>query len=312
MKHQVSVSLLLPLSLIPFVAVSASSPRPSVIAIAGLLGGNTLVPIAQFAGGRWERTWPRPDEQVEMTFSKIEELPKAWFPVPGRVPSEWFLWTEGIHGAPLRVGAPVLGEAHCQAVWGLSTRLQPFDHETTAVATNVQFGIRPFEASTLGAFSDARLTALLRAAFEKSETEAIRSKRTDAKTMPAHRPVLEPIYQLRCVQTGRDSDEFCSFEAAHPLGTAHSAADSTCDEAVVVQGWVAKTGEGFTLLKAEATLTDCDAKELRTSSPLVLISAGSRTFIVVREHGYEDESFVVFEVRGRRLERVLEVPGGGC
>ena len=44
-----------------------------------------------------------------------------------------------------------------------------------------------------------------------------------------------------------------------------------------MQGWVAKTGEGFTLLKAEATLTDCDAKELRTSSPLVLISAGSRT-----------------------------------
>jgi hypothetical protein len=311
MKHRLSLSLLLPLSLVPFVAVSASSPRPSVVAIAGLLGGNTLVPIAQFAVGRWERTWPRPDEQVEMTFGKIEELPKAWFPAPGGVPSEWFLWTEDIHGVPLRAGAPVLGQAHCLAVWGLSTRLQPFDHETTAIATNVQSGIRPFETSRLGAFSDARLTALLRAAFEKSETEAIRLKRTDAKTMPAHRPAFEPIYQLRCVQTARDSDEFCSFAATRPLGAARSAADSACDEVVVVQGWVAKTGQDFTLLKADATLTDCDAKELRTSSPLVLVSAGSRTFIVVREHGYEDESFVVFEVRGRRLERVLEVPGGG-
>jgi hypothetical protein len=82
-----------------------------------------------------------------MKFNKLEDLPKAWFPIPGGVPSEWFLWTEGIHGAPLRVEAPVLGDAHCTAVWGLSTRLQPFDHETTAIATNVQSGIRPFVPS---------------------------------------------------------------------------------------------------------------------------------------------------------------------
>src|ERR1017187_9062313 len=206
MKRRLSVSLLLPLSLVPFVAGSASSPRPGVVAIAGLLGGNVLIPLAQFAGGRWERTWPRPDEEVEMTFSKMEELPKAWFPVPGGVPKDWFLWTEAIHGAPVRVGAPVLGEAHCEAVWGLSTRLQPFDHETTAIAANVQSGIRPFEEFTLGAFTDASLKVLLQTTFEKSETEAIRSKRTDANAVPADRPSPEPIYQLRCVQTGKDED----------------------------------------------------------------------------------------------------------
>jgi hypothetical protein len=311
MKHALCGSLLLPLSLVPFVAVSAPPPQPPVVAIAGLLGGNTLVPLAQFAGGRWVRTWPGPDERVEMKFNKLEDLPKAWFPIPGGVPSEWFLWTEGIHGAPLRVEAPVLGDAHCTAVWGLSTRLQPFDHETTAIATNVQSGIRPFVASALGAFSDARLTALLRTAFEKAETDAVRSKRADTKTLPAHRPVPEPVYQIRCVQTGRDDDEFCSFEANRRLGAA-PASDPACDEVVVVQGWVAKTGQAFTLLKADSTLTDCDGKELRTSSPLVQISEGSRKFIVAKEHGYEDESFVLYELHGSRLERVLEVPGGGC
>lgn len=213
---------------------------------------------------------------------------------------------------PVRITAPVLREAHCEAVWGLSTRLQPFDHETTAVATNIQSGIRPFATSALSALSDPPLAAFLRAAFEKSEAEAIRARPADAKAIPARRTVSDLSYQLRCVQTGKGDDELCSCSASRPLGAAPPAADPACDETVVVQGWVSKRGDVFTLLKADATITDCDAKALRTSSPLILIAAGSRTFIVVREHGYEDESFVVFEVRGRRLERVLEVPGGGC
>jgi hypothetical protein len=312
MRHRLRASVLLLLWLTPFVAVSGSSARSSAIAIAGLLGGSTLVPLAQFAGGRWERTWPGPGEQVEMKFSKIAQLPKAWFPVPGGVPSEWFLWTEEIHGAPLRITAPVLGEAHCEAVWGLSTRLQPFSHETTAIATNVQSGIRPFGASTPSAISDPPLAAFLRAAFEKSETEAMRARPADAKATPAHRTVTDPSYELRCVQTGKGDDELCSFEASRPLRAAPPAADPACDETVLVQGWVSKTGQGFTLLKADATIIDCDAKGLRTSSPQILISTGSQTFIVVKEHGYEDESFVVYEVRGRRLEKVFDVPGGGC
>jgi hypothetical protein len=65
-------------------------------------------------------------------------------------------------------------------------------------------------------------------------------------------------------------------------------------------------------LQVKATLSDCDPKELRTTVPLVLIAADEHTFVVVREHGYENESFAVFEVRGNQLNLVLEVPGGGC
>ena len=80
----------------------------------------------------------------------------------------------------------------------------------------------------------------------------------------------------------------------------------------MVQGWVARVSEGFTALQANATITDCDAKELRTWAPLVFVTADARTFVVVREHGYEDESFVVSELRDNGLHRVLDVPGGGC
>ena len=228
------------------------------------------------------------------------------------MPGEWFLWTEGIQGAPFRVGRPVLGDAHCEAVWGLSTRLQRVGHETTTIATSVTSGIRPFVASTPGAFAEARLMTFLQTSFEKAEAEKTRSRPADASVPPARPTVSEPSYDLRCVRTGNEDDELCSFEAARRLSISRPEIDSPCDESVVVQGWFSKKDQDFTLLKADATLTDCDGKEVRYSSPLVLITVGSRTFIVVKEHGYEDESFVVLEVHGARLEWVLEIPGGGC
>ena len=88
--------------------------------------------------------------------------------------------------------------------------------------------------------------------------------------------------------------------------------DPNCGEIVVVQGWFIQSTDKFSLLRSDATLTDCDAVHLRTSTPLILITAGTRRFVVVREHGYEDESFAVIEIRGNHLEKVLEVAGGGC
>jgi hypothetical protein len=279
------------------------------VAIAAIVGGNILVPLGQYTAGRWVRTWPGPDEHVARKFGRVEDPPRSWY--PGGLPSEWFLWTEDLHGVPLRVGAPTLAEAHCQTVWGLLTRLQPFGHETTAIATSVQSGVQPFETSTLQLADDPGLWASLKAASERSEIAAIRSTRKDAEVvLSRRRPDWDPIYRINCVGTGKDDDELCSFETSRRLGT--QPAEAGCDEVAVVQGWYARSPAAFSPLRASATLTDCDAKELRSSIPLALIAADGRTFVVVREHGYEDESFAVFELRGNRLEQVLEVPGGGC
>jgi hypothetical protein len=289
----------------------APSANPRVVAIAGLLGGSTLVPLAQYVAGRWVRTWPLPDEEVEKTIRTVDELPRSWYPVPGGLPNEWFLWHEDLRGVPLHVGVPVLGEAHCQAVWGLSTRLQPFGHETTAIVTNGQADIEPFEYSALGGAADPSLRAFLEAEAERAEIPAIRSSRKDAEAVLAHRRDCL-TYELSCVEPAKGDRELCSFEVSQQLGKRSPDSDPGCDDIVVVQGWFARSPEGFTLLQAKATLTDCDAKELRTVIPLVLIEVDARSFVVVREHGYEDESFAVLELRGNQLHPVLQIRGGGC
>jgi hypothetical protein len=294
-------------------ATSAAAPTPSrkppVMAIAGLLGGNTLVPLAQFARGKWVRTWPLPGEDVER---KFKTLPRSWYPVEGGVPKEWYLWTEHLRGVPLWVSVPALAEAHCEVVWGLSTRLQNSGHETTAIATSVQTGVQPFIPFTAGAWTMDPLRNFLRTETEKAEAAEIRLKRSDAEALLSRRPDCDPVIEVSCVPLGREDDELCSFHASRRIGTRYQEAEFRCDDIAVVRGWYLRSAGVFTLLKSAVTLTDCDGKDERSAIPLVLITADSRRFIVVREHGYEDESFIVLEVRGNRIEPVLEVAGGGC
>ena len=75
-KYGRFVSFFLSLSVVPLDVLAAPPERSNLVAIAGLLGGNTLVPLAQFVAGRWVTTWPKPGEQVELKFSKRDDLPK--------------------------------------------------------------------------------------------------------------------------------------------------------------------------------------------------------------------------------------------
>ena len=256
-------------------------------------------------------TWPAPGEQMHRKIGSLAAVPRAWYPIRGGVPKEWFIWTEDVRGVPVRVTVPAVAEAHCEGVWGLSTRLGSFGHETTAIATSVRAGVRPFEFA-VGPSWDVRLTAFLRQQFENAEVAAVRTTRKDAEVVLKQRPTCDPLYTSNCVTLSGGDDQLCAFEASRLLGTKPDEAYPECLEKTVVQGWYRTTADGPALLQISGSLTNCDAKELRDVTPAIVIETDGRTFVVAREHGYEDESFTVFELHGQELVQVLEIPGGGC
>jgi len=286
-------------------------PQARVVAIAGLLSGSTIVPLAQFVAGRWVRTWPTPDdEETDRKIASMARIPHAWYPVRGGIPKEWFVWSDEIRGAPVSVKGPTLDGAHCQGVWGLATRLTAFGHETTAIATNTQSGVRPFGLD-VGPSWDAQLNRFLREQFDGAEIAAIRTTRKDADAVLAQRSACEPTFLSHCVQLA-GGDELCAFGASRVLGTRPDEAFPECLDQTVVQGWYRITTAGPALLQISGTVTDCDAKGFRDVTPAILIEVDGRTFVVAKEHGYEDESFAVFELRATELVQVLAIPGGGC
>ena len=57
---------------------------------------------------------------------------------------------------------------------------------------------------------------------------------------------------------------------------------------------------------------DCDAKEVRTGLPLAAFRVSGQLFWVLQEHGYEDETYLIAEIREPELRYPIEVNGGGC
>lgn len=234
------------------------------------------------------------------------------FQFPVGFPPSGFFGRKTCAAPPFASARPLVAAAHCQGLWGLSTGLPPSGHETTAIATNGQADFTMFEYSTLDGTADARLRAFLATEVDSRETAAIRSSARDPDTVPVHRRDSDPAYELNCVDSAGSDRALCAFQSSRRYGIWRSDGYPDCDEIIIVQSWLASSPEGFTLLQANTTLTDCDAKELGTVTPLLLIGASARTFVVTREHGYEDESFAVLEVRASQLHRQLEIPGGGC
>jgi hypothetical protein len=279
--------------------------EPAPIAVAGILGGSAVVPLAQFEDGTWARTWPAPDDALELKIDTIDQLPRAWFPHMS-LPRVWYVWAPGLRAVPVHVGNPNKVAAHCQSVWALGTDLPNTDHETTAFATDGRNGVEPFTEEV----ADDSLRHRLRADFDRSETAALGAKRmTAAQRSPSER---DPVIRLWCADVAEE-ESLCAFAAARGRG-AHGIiqSDESCEDQTIVQGWLLRSGGDVRVLSSASTLTDCDMKEFRSSVPALLIKANSRVFVVTREHGYEDESFIFYEWRDNTLKKVLEVPAGGC
>ena len=59
-------------------------------------------------------------------------------------------------------------------------------------------------------------------------------------------------------------------------------------------------------------IDDASRKGTTLVTPLGAVTIGGRTFVVITEHGYEDERYVIFDAGGSALRRLLATEGGGC
>ena len=81
----------------------------------------------------------------------------------------------------------------------------------------------------------------------------------------------------------------------------------------MMTGWLLPTDDAtLTVLDPKVFLTDCDAKEARTGVPLAAFRVSGQLFWVLQEHGYEDETYLIVEIRASEVRYPIEVNGGGC
>jgi hypothetical protein len=296
-----------------FVSTAGAQPRRFAVAIVRTDG--RLVPFAAWNGGGWQRAWP----EIFEAAGSPAAIDEVWLRRGQRVPRLWRVWPSS-GGGPVRarVRGVEIVEAHCETQVALKTDFpepRPRDPEE---GVEGRFGIAvhdpavPVRAIERLGRSHAlwrKAEQVVRAGFDAREkAQALAGDRQLPRYEPTPRVLLSELYR----QAGSPGSlVYFVAERAYPTGPFF--ADTTCPSRTVMSGWLAPgSGGSLTLLDPKVFVTDCDGKEIVTTSPLGALQVGKRSFWVVQEHGWEDETYTILEVGPAEVRRAFEVDGGGC
>ena len=301
----------LPLVLAAMVVTSAAA-QGRRFTVAMVRPDGALVPFAAYDAGRWERAWPEADEATNI--EAIDNVPSVWRRRGGRVPDVWRVWpASGAPGIQVQVNGVEVVEAHCQAQVALKTDLL-----SAKVQHPLKFGIAidsasiPVSAVEEVHRSDAMWAAAERSALASfSHLEAAQATR-DRRQLPRETPV--PVAEITALYRQMKAPRSpMYFVAEKKYKTARSPQDAQCTDVTIMTGWLVPMDSGtYAVLDPKVFLTDCDAKEVRTAVPLGAFRVSNQLYWVIQEHGYEDESYLIAELRQSRIRYPIQVNGGGC
>ena len=147
------------------------------------------------------------------------------------------------------------------------------------------------------------------ASFSKLETA---QARRNVEQLPRETPV--PATRITALyREARSPRSPLYFVAEKKYRTARFPQDAQCSASTMMTGWLLPTDDAtLTVLDPKVFLTDCDAKEARTGVPLAAFRVSGQLFWVLQEHGYEDETYLIAEIRETAVRYPIEVNGGGC
>ena len=223
----------------------------------------------------------------------------------------------------MHASAVVNIDNHCQTNWGLATDYPRAESEkdvcgSVGVALDAEREIGPPLKLDRAGDEWAALAAHISPKFERAEAKAeaalpaeharfvfLPPREERAKTAPA-------VANILCFDLA-GGRRLCSFEAERKYAKPPSAHDAACESVSSFGGWLLQTGEGKPLIIEQGfALSDCDRKGVGAVYPLGSLRIGAREFVVVEEQGYEDESYVIYELKGAKLRQLLLTYGGAC
>lgn len=302
----------LPVAIAAAMATTTAAQTPR-FALAIVRPDGRMVPFAAYESGRWERAWPEADEATDVT-PTVDGTPSVWRKRGARVPALWHVWpSSGGDRIDAHVKGAEVVDAHCTRQVALTTDL-PEAKEGDAlekIGVAVDANLPLFRIEEVGRSDSAWREAEQTVVANFSRLEAVKAAadypqlRTET---PAPAPRLTKLY--RETNSARSP---MYFVAEKKYRTPFSTQQPDCTVVTVMTGWLMPTAGGLlTLLDPRIVVTDCDRKEARTARPLAAVHVQGQLFWVLQERGYEDETFVIAEIRPADVRHVIDANGGGC
>jgi hypothetical protein len=297
----------------------------------GLLVGvfrpdGVIVPFGRYSDRNWDTPWHRraPLNQPQEV-PTIADLPKAWYQSLLKPNRPWYAPLKPGMRMILRPSKSVQVCSHCQEVWGVVTDYpSAIPAPENEVVCNIGFALSEnkqasaMEPLTVASPDYRQIAAFAAPLFNRAEAAGLKGEfvKFYAAQMPSpaqRAKVPLSVNRVYRIKVPREHRVVFYFEVSKEYPKPPDAHDSGCNNISLFGAWASRDGSGkLNLLQQEYWPTDCDRKEVGIASPLGIIFVDGRTFAVVQEDSYEGESYVILEIRRRRVKRVLETYAGSC
>jgi len=290
-----------------------------------LRGDSVIIPIGEYRDGKWLARWPKPDGFGEDIDNSLADLPDAWFDRNGVLSTTWYYRASSDVATLIKTSKKIKVQNHCQENWAVLCDFpgQPLKagehHRNIGVALDVDKWVdNPIEIIN-SSEERRRITSFVRAAFDKSE--GIKPPGFDSIKPYVHYPsnaerrkarlIIGTLYRNR---EPIDGQRIYYVEAKKEYKNPFlSKTDPTCNTISFFKGWIVQNKRGaLRLIDSRYILCDCDMKWATFTKLLGILPMRDRIFFITEDHGYEDESYRILELKGSRIKQVLNVYGGSC
>jgi len=290
-----------------------------------LRGDSVIIPFGEYRDGKWLAQWPKTDGFGEDIDNSLADLPDAWFDRNKGLSTTWYYRATSDVATLIKTSKVIKVRNHCQENWAAlcdfpGQSLKGGEHHRNiGVALDVDKWIdNPIEIIN-GSQERRRIISFIRPAFDKSE--GIKPPGIDSLEPYIHYPSNAERRKARLIisRLYRNSEPIdgqriyfveAKKEYKNPF---FSNTDPGCNTISFFKGWIVQNKRGgLRLIDSRHMFSDCDMKAAASTKLLGILPMRDRIFIIVEDHGYEDENYRILELKGSRIKQVLNVYGGSC
>lgn len=315
--------------------VSAQGRNVKQFMVGVLREDGALVPFAEYRLGVWWNPWPEfnPNQgSDEVSPRSLGGHPEPWFQGCEGSSAKWYFWPSADSPLALKTSEVLKVENHSQPNWALMTDY-PQKKETEKNAHHLNAGFALSANLKLdgmieiekGSAEAGNVMAYVKAAFDHSENAEAKRLAAEAPRSDGLPPgdgfplsaeqrarVGLAVTKLYRDRSGVGGGHIYYVEVEKRYAKPAGSRDAACENVAFLKGWVWKSKDGtLGLLNDAFGLTDCDGKERGSGVEMFgVLTSSERTFLLAVEHGWEDESYVIYELKDAGLTRLLETFGG--
>ncbi len=291
---------------------AADAPR-AVFGVGVLRRDGIIVPFAAFNGRRWVANWPVPHVELDVPIS-AHDVPSKWWG-PTNALERWQAWI-GKDPQPLRVVQPDWIDVHCTRQIGLRTDYlpaggapplteQPYPKDGLAVSPPQP--VQPIASVRPESDEMRTLIPMVHDAFNHAErqTEGRGNHPVARRAREGRAPDIEAIYAIG------DNPRIYYVEAARQYRLLGQPA-SDCEAVAFGFFWFAREGTDLRALDSGVDLLACNRAGANYMLPLGAMRVGGKLYWLAQFSGWDQERYVVVEIKRKSVQAAVDVWGGSC